>query len=162
MAAQKVDKAIKKMSLLKYIRDFALLNLFWAAAAIILAYLSVQLSIYNDFAKIRIVSQGTIDIMTVLFFAALLYFIAVSYALVGRMKVRGIIKKTFVLGVKKVLVFLPAIVFVLLICVLIVYIISLLQLGLVAAVLLDLLLLLPLASFGRMLLLVCAENSLNS
>lgn len=143
----------KKTHFLRFLGKFSLLNLVWLAGVVFIAYITYKLSVYNAMTKIALVSQDVINYSLLFMAFVLFYFAVVSYSFVSREGFLGSLKNAFVLGVKRAKSYAFAYFFVALIVVLIYSAVSLLKLGLVASVLMNIVLMLPVFAYGRVLFL---------
>lgn len=143
----------KKHHFLKYLGKFSLLNLVWLVVLALIAFATYKISVYNTMAKIAIVGQNTINYFMLFLAAVLFYFAVVSYSFSAKETFFKSMKKTFVCGFWKAKLYVPAYLFIALLIVVIYYIISLLRLDITYSVPLNLLFMLPVFAYGRVLFL---------
>ena len=103
----------RKIGIYDYMKEFALVNIFWFVAFIIYHILSLHADLQESAfrAMNAVPGNGFRIVITVLLFA-IIYFAGISYALIGTVK-KGKIKKSFEIGLGKVKSVLPAYVLIL-------------------------------------------------
>ncbi|PIN85885.1 hypothetical protein COV19_07380 [Candidatus Woesearchaeota archaeon CG10_big_fil_rev_8_21_14_0_10_44_13] len=143
----------KKTHFYVYLGRFSLLNLIWLIALGLIGYITYKLSVYNAMATITVISQNSINYLMLFLAAVLLYLAVVSYSFSAKEGFLGSLKNAFVLGVRKARFYAASYLLVALAVFLVYLLISLLNLGLVAAVLVDLVIMLPMFAYGRVLFL---------
>ncbi|MBN2111692.1 hypothetical protein JW707_01200, partial [Candidatus Woesearchaeota archaeon] len=101
------DIAGRKAGMYEYMKDFAILNLFWVALFIVYHLASLYVDLNEAAVRSMQAQPGAVPriIIAVLFFAGF-YFAAVSYTFAGARK--GKIKKCFAVGIRKFKQILPA------------------------------------------------------
>jgi len=85
-----------------YLKQFFIINLFWLPFFL----LQQALSLFIDLRNTAIKSINPLTVLgtnytSYIFLFVIVYFALISYALIGKFKVKEVIKKTFVLGIKK-------------------------------------------------------------
>jgi len=96
----------KHKKIKEYMKKFFLINLFWLLFFITYNIISIYLGFKKQVVS-RYAEVSDFSIILFIFIALWLYFMLISYALIERYNARESIKKTFILGIKKVKYILP-------------------------------------------------------
>jgi len=141
-----------------YLKRFLIVNAIWALVFLLGSYAMILVSAATMFGEVALVSQWVVDAAGALLGVLLLYFVMISHTLVIDRKVFPLLKKTFVVGVKKIASAGPAFLLILLVYYAIFQLISLASLSsaLLPFVLL-MLLFLPWMTASRALFMLAAE-----
>ena len=99
----------RNMSYYRFCRQFVIVTVLWLLLFYSQRIFVVLINIVNIVSeKVYHVSPSfMLDYLAIIFLAAIAYFALISYSLIGKYPVWKIIKKTFVLGVKKAAYLLP-------------------------------------------------------
>lgn len=93
----------KPMTYLFFLRRFAAVNAIWLLVYLTVFYLFILLASAAMFGQIALVSQGVIDIAAIALAVILLYLAMVSHALLPDHPVLPLLKRTVMVGVKRIL-----------------------------------------------------------
>lgn len=91
----------KFMSYWRYLRRFAVINLFWLILFVLVFSLLILGTTATMFGQITLVSQGVVDVLAAALSLVLLYFIMISHALLIDYPVLPLLKRTVVVGIKR-------------------------------------------------------------
>ena len=93
----------KPMRYLAFLRRFAAVNAIWLLVYLGVFYLFILLASATMFGQIALVSQGIVDIIGIVLAVALLYFAMVSHALLPDYAILSLLKRTAIVGMKRIL-----------------------------------------------------------
>jgi len=96
----------KEKKIKDYLKKFFLINLFWLLFFIIYNIISISIGFKKQIVS-RYAEVSEFSIILFIFIALWLYFMLISYSLIEKYKVKESIKKTFVIGIKKIKYILP-------------------------------------------------------
>ena len=149
----------KKIHFLKYLGRFSLLSLVWFIALALIGYATYKVSVYNELSRFMIIGQETINYLMLFLVAVMFYFAVISYSFAAKNSFLISLKNAFVFGIRRIHHYLPTYLSIALLLVIIYFAISLLNLDLIKTVFLNLLLMLPVFAYGRVLFLGMSDRS---
>lgn len=103
------DIAGRKNSMYNFMKEFALLNLFWVVLFIVYHFLSLFADLRQSaMQSLKIGASNSFSIAVTILLFVIVYFAFISYTLIGKHSTKQKIKKGFYLGIKKIKYILPA------------------------------------------------------
>ena len=139
---------------------FSALSLIWAAIFLVLYIIIVKISALLTVGSIELVSVELLARMLGVALLIVLYFASISYSLLD-IKLKEALKETFVIGIKKAAVAIPAFLLIIIKFYVLYGLIMLLGLELVPKVVLGLIFFLPLTAWARLFMGVVVEKAPN-
>jgi hypothetical protein len=109
------DIAGRKIRFYEYLKEFAVVNIFWIILLVVYHLLSLYSDLSDAAARSMQAEPGNVFwIIIAVLYVTTFYFAAISYALIGKVK-KGKVKKAFAIGTKNAKQVLPAYLLVLLV-----------------------------------------------